>query len=118
MSDTRKAIVTTAQVQAELDTVNEINVKVGLPVVGVEFDKGARGKGFALYSKEGVAVQSFETKEAAYNLFATYVQVADTILTGSNVSLVTHAIEEQIEAALETPAPVKTTRKAAEKVSA
>jgi hypothetical protein len=113
MSDTRKAIVTTASVNDALKSMNDLNVKLGLPIIGTEFDKGARGKGFALYNSKGEAVQSFETKEQAYNLFSTFVEIGTLIITeGANVKLVEAPKEETAEV------PAKTARKAAEKVSA
>lgn len=105
MSDARKAVITTAQVQEALSEMNALRSEIGLPIDGTEFDKGARGKGFAVYSKDGNAVQTFETKEAAYVAFTTFVKVGNIILGASHVKVVK-------------PEPAKTVKKATEQPAA
>lgn len=110
MSD-RKAVITTAQVQSALDDMNNLRREIGLPVTGTVFDKGARGKGFATYvdgSDTAPSVQYFDTKEAAYILFSTFVEVGNTILGASNVQVVKPEPAK---------APAKTASKTAEKPS-
>lgn len=102
MSD-RKAVITTAQVQEALAEMNTLKTEIGLPVLGTEFDKGARGKGFALYNATGSVVQSFDTKEAAFNLFSSFTEIGNVILGASHVKVLK-------------PEPVKATvKKAADK---
>lgn len=110
----RKAVVTTAQVATALEEWKTTRKALGLDVSDVEFDKGFRGKGFALYQGDKI-VETFETKEDAFLKFSTYVEVAKEIMTAPNVTVVEHASEEAINAAV-TP-PVKTTRKTADKAA-
>lgn len=82
MSDTtaRKAIITTAQVQTALDSMVALKSEITgetLPVLS--FDKGARGKGFAVYSTDDSVVHSFDSKEEAYNMFTVWVEVATEV---------------------------------------
>lgn len=84
MSDaTRKAVVTTAQVQAALDNYMVTRGQLaGLKAPETqEFDKGARGKGFATYDADGNVVTSWETKEAALGFYVAWVQVAGEVVT-------------------------------------
>src|SRR6478736_6586710 len=79
---TRKAVVTTAQVQEALNLYTQTLSSVsGLPVEGLEFDKGARGKGFAVYNSKGDVVDTFETKEDAYVKFTNWHTVASQVLS-------------------------------------
>lgn len=82
MSDsTRKAVVTTLQVQAAINRYETVKAELsGLPAVGLTFDKGARGKGFALYDPKDVVVNSFETKEEALLHFTRWVEVAEAVV--------------------------------------
>lgn len=78
---TRKAVVTTAQVQAALNSYTTVLGELsGLPTETLEFDKGARGKGFAVYNKAGDVVDTFETKEDAYVKFTNWVTVAEEVV--------------------------------------
>lgn len=84
MSDTtktRKAVVTTAQVQEAVNdytlTVSEIS---GEERLSLDFDKGFRGKGFAVYGGESV-VATFETKEEALDFYGNWVKVAKDVVT-------------------------------------
>lgn len=73
MSETtaRKAVVTTAQVRDAFASYASALVKVGQEsVASHEFDKGARGRGFAEYDGAGNVVQSFETKDDALNHYS------------------------------------------------
>lgn len=71
MSD-RKAVVTTVQVQDALSKVND-NYKFVLPDwKDTEFDKGARGKGFAEYDQSGSVIRSFDTKEDALKFYTQF----------------------------------------------
>lgn len=97
--NTRKAVITTAQVQEALKDYNDFRSQIGLPVLGTEFDKGARGKGFAVYSPSGEVTNSYETKEEAYVHFTRWVEVGNEILGASHVKVVK-------------PEPVKTAAKA------
>lgn len=107
MSDsTRKAVITTAQVQESLaDFLKVLSEASGKPVETIEFDKGARGKGFATYRADGSVVDTFETKEDAYVKFYNFAEAGRQVL-----SLVAGR-----EVPAETP---KTTRKPAEKPAA
>lgn len=98
---TRKAIITTDQVQAAVNGYETVMEKVtGKPAVGLLFDKGARGKGFALYAPDDSVVETFDSKESAYIKFSTFVQVAEVILNSPMVTV---------------KVPAKTATKAAEK---
>jgi hypothetical protein len=82
MSETtaRKAVVTTAQVQEALNSYKAVTAELGnTHAQSWEFDKGARGKGFAVYSGNDVAM-TFDTKEDALNHFGTYVKVAREVI--------------------------------------
>lgn len=113
MSDaTRKAVVTTAQVQAALTQYTQTLSSVsGLPVEGLEFDKGARGKGFAVYNGQGAVVDTFETKEEAYVKFTNWHTVASQVLS----LIAERALREQAEA---DAAKTAKTTKAPQKVAA
>jgi hypothetical protein len=107
MSETtaRKAVVTTAQVQEALNNYKTVTAELGnTHAQSWEFDKGARGKGFAVYSDNDV-VMPFETKEEALNHFGTYVKVAREVIDMIKV--------QQASAAQEESKPKTTTRKAA-----
>lgn len=81
-TSTRKAVITTAQVQAAVDKYTEtLSTISGETAVKMEFDKGARGKGFAVYNKAGDVVDTFETKEDAYVKFTNWVTVATQVLS-------------------------------------
>lgn len=113
---TRKAVVTTAQVQAAFANYVAALVKIGdNGSVDNEFDKGFRGRGFAEYNIKGEVVRSFDTKEDAltfYSLTANGMWVVLDVLSKTP--------EERPALKAEESAPVKpaTTRKTAEKVSA
>lgn len=110
---TRKAVITTAQVQGALDDMNTLKAEIGLPINGTVFDKGARGKGFAVYTADDRPVETFETKEAAYVKFSTFAEVGNTILGASHVKVV------KPEPAKAEPAKAtKATPKAAENAAA
>lgn len=103
-TSTRKAVVTTAQVQAAINRYETVKAELsGTPAVGLVFDKGARGKGFALYDPKDVVVNTFETKEEALLHFTRWVEVAEEIV-------LLQATAKQTE--------TKTTRKPAEKPAA
>lgn len=106
--NTRKAVITTVQVQEALNDMNALRSEIGLPVDGTEFDKGNRGKGFAVYTDKGVSVESFETKEEAYVKFSQFVEVGNIILGASHVKVVKP----------EAPKTTKTAEKPAEKPAA
>lgn len=98
---TRKAVVTTAQVQAALDDMNILRSEIGLPVGGTVFDKGLRGKGFAVYadgSDTAAAVTSYETKEDALREFSAFVEIGNIILGASNVKVVKPAAPKKVAA--------------------
>lgn len=82
MSDTtRKAVVTTAQVQAAVKEYTTAIAEIsGQDRVEMDFDKGFRGKGFATYDGETV-VKTFDTKEQALDFYATWVKVAGEVVT-------------------------------------
>lgn len=104
----RKAVITTAQVQEALNGYTKVLSELsGLPAETLEFDKGARGKGFAVYNKSGDVVDSFETKEDAYVKFTNWTTVAGDV------------VKIQADRKLrESEAAKKTTSKAAEKPAA
>lgn len=103
-TSTRKAVVTTAQVQAAINRYETVKAELsGTPAVGLVFDKGARGKGFALYDPKDVVVNTFETKEEALLHFTRWVEVAEEIV-------LLQATAKQAE--------TKTTRKPSEKPAA
>ena len=110
---TRKAVVTTAQVQEALNLYTQTLSSVsGLPVEGLEFDKGARGKGFAVYNSKGDVVDTFETKEDAYVKFTNWHTVASQVLS----LIADRAQREQAES--DAAKAAKTARKPAEKLAA
>lgn len=102
---TRKAVVTTAQVQEALNSYKAVKAEIGQNVSSWEFDKGARGKGFAVYSGNDV-VMPFDTKEDALNYFGRYAEVAREVIDALKAKDAT----EQSEAK---PATRKATQKAA-----
>ncbi len=88
---TRKAVVTTAQVQSALDDMNALRAEIGLPVDGKVFDKGLRGKGFAVYvdgSDTAAVVNTYETKEDALREFSAFAEIGNVILGASHVKVV------------------------------
>jgi hypothetical protein len=85
--NTRKAVVTTAQVQEALNAYNDLRGKIGLSVTEKEFDKGARGKGFATYDEKGVQVRVFETKEEALMGYRAWHTVVSEVLTSEQVTV-------------------------------
>ncbi len=105
---TRKAVVTTAMVQ---EALNSYAVSVG-DITGnkpeLEFDKGFRGKGFAVYSGETV-VKSFETKEQARDFYLNWTIVAGEVLT---------LIADRKLAEIQAEKPSETAPKAPRKVAA
>lgn len=106
MSDTaRKAVITTAQVQEALKAYNDFRTEIGRPVLGTEFDKGARGKGFAVYSPTGEVVNYYETKEEAYVYFTRWVEVGNEILGASHVTVTKPDSKKTAKPASETKAP-------------
>lgn len=63
--NTRKAVVTTAEVVVAFDRYKTALSVIGQDITEHEFDKGFRGRGFAQYDSNGGVVENFETKEAA-----------------------------------------------------
>lgn len=106
--NTRKAVVTTAQVQEALSSYLTVRKELGFTVETLEFDKGFRGKGFAVYSGETV-VTSFETKEEAFTHYSRYAEIAAEVLA--------QIVKNQAEHAASKPA-AKTASKAADKPAA
>lgn len=105
----RKAVVTTAQVQEALNSYTKALAELsGADLVTLEFDKGARGKGFAVYNGTGAVVDSFETKEDAFVKFTNWVTIAGQVLT-------IQAERRAREAAESDPAKPTTSRKATAK---
>lgn len=79
---TRKAVITTAQVQEALNAFTKtLSTVSGQPETRMEFDKGARGKGFATYDPSGKVIESYDTKEDAYVKFTNWVTVAEQVLS-------------------------------------
>ncbi len=76
---TRKAVVTTEAVRTALAGYLAVRKELGFEDSALEFDKGPRGKGFAVYNG-AVTVTSFETKEEAFNHYARYAEVAAEVL--------------------------------------
>ncbi len=78
---TRKAVVTTAEVQEGLSLYLATREAIsGAKAEKQEFDKGARGKGFATYDASGAVVKTWETKEEALSFYAGWVEVAKDVL--------------------------------------
>lgn len=102
MSDTtaRKAVVTTAQVQAVLDYVNTMLHKLDNTHVGTEFDQGGRRGGFAEYRADDSTVRMFTTKAEALEFYTAFAAGMEAVLNHGNVSVVEHASEDQINAAI------------------
>jgi hypothetical protein len=80
--NTRKAVVTTAQVQEALKNYNSVRANLaGLETPDAqEFDKGARGKGFATYNADGSVDRPWETKDEALSFYSTWTQVANDVI--------------------------------------
>lgn len=77
---TRKAVVTTNDVQNAVNRYETVRQEIsGVPAQGLLFDKGARGKGFALYNPKDEVVETFGSKEEALNKFVTWVEVATEV---------------------------------------
>lgn len=68
--NTRKAVVTTAQVVEAFDRYKTALQVIGTDITGHEFDKGFRGRGFAQYDSNGGVVETFETKNDALDTYA------------------------------------------------
>jgi hypothetical protein len=117
--NTRKAVVTTAQVQAALAEYLKIRKENGVDDGALEFDKGFRGKGFATY-KGNEVVASFETKEEAFLHYSKWVEVAKEILAMVEGNKTAEDGAAKLIAASDTPEtkPTTTRRKPAEKVAA
>lgn len=79
----RKAVVTTAEVQEALSEYLRVRAELSgtEQSEALEFDKGARGKGFATYDSSGTAVKTWETKEEAREFYATWTRVASEVLS-------------------------------------
>lgn len=104
MSDAaRKAVITTAQVQAALQAVNDNYRTIHPEWKNTEFDKGARGKGFAEYAQDGTVVRTFETKEDAYVHYSTFAEGMKAVMV--------YLPKPESEATADKP---KTTRKPAQ----
>lgn len=87
MSDTettRKAVVTTEAVREALTSYLAVRKEIGFEDGKYEFDKGARGKGFAVYDETGVVKVVFETKENALTFFTRWTEVAQEVLSKVN----------------------------------
>lgn len=84
MSDvkTRKAVVTTAQVQAAIEEYRTVRSELsGAESVAVEFDKGNRGgKAFAVWNGNTM-VQEFDTKDEALSFYQNWTFVAKEVVT-------------------------------------
>lgn len=66
----RKAVVTTEQVRAAFASYVLANVRNGDNTIqDNEFDKGARGRGFAEYTGKGIVVRNFDTKDEALTYY-------------------------------------------------
>ncbi len=79
---TRKAVVTTAEVQTAVNNYTATRATLtGKDAEVLEFDKGARGKGFATYDAAGAVVANWETKEDALSFYGTWVKVATEVLS-------------------------------------
>jgi hypothetical protein len=65
----------------------------------MEFDKGARGKGFATYDPSGNVIEQYDTKEDAYVKFTNWVTVAEQVL-----SLIAARPVEQVKETAKKPA--------------
>ncbi len=84
MSETkaRKAVVTTAEVQNAVNNYTATRATLtGQDAESLEFDKGARGKGFATYDASGAVVASWETQEDALSFYGTWVKGATEVLS-------------------------------------
>lgn len=97
--NTRKAVVTTAQVQEAFSRYQAAHRVVGTDLSGHEFDKGARGKGFAEYDGAGNVVRSFESKEDALTLYSLTAEGMWLVINAANLE--GHATEQQINEAIE-----------------
>lgn len=116
--NTRKAVITTEQVREALAEYLKIRKDNGVNDGPLEFDKGARGKGFATYKGNDV-VSSFETKEDAFTHYSKWVEVAKEVISMvAGKEKAESGLSKLIETTDKAEAPKTTTRKAAEKASA
>lgn len=116
--NTRKAVVTTTQVQLALNNYTEVRSELsGNGRETLEFDKGGRGmKPFATYNGNDVVAQ-WDTKEQARDFYASWVAVAGEIVTMQADNK--HASESDINKAIsDGEKSVKATPKAASKTAA
>lgn len=102
--NTRKAVVTTAQVQAAFDRYKAAHKVIGTDLDGSEFDKGARGKGFAEYDAQGAVSRSFDSKEDALTHYG---------LVATGMWTVIHAAKLENQESETTDKPAKRTAKSA-----
>lgn len=94
MSDnTRKAVVTLAQVQEAFASYREIRGLMGDSLTGHTFDRGARGKGFAQYDATDSLVRTFDTKEEALTFYGRYAEIAREVMAAFNINQAESATE-------------------------
>lgn len=94
MSDnTRKAVVTLAQVQEAFASYREIRGLMGDSLTGHTFDRGMRGKGFAQYDATDSLVRTFDTKEEALTFYGRYAEIAREVMAAFNINQAESATE-------------------------
>jgi hypothetical protein len=96
--NTRKAVVTIAQVSEAFADYAEIRKFIGQPVAAHSFDKGPRGKGFAQYDGNDSVVRLFDSKEDALTFYGRYVEVAREVMAALGREVPVNAPEATSEA--------------------
>ena len=96
--NTRKAVVTLAQVAEAFASYVKVKGIIGDSLAGHTFDRGNRGKGFAQYDSTDRAVRTFETKEDALTFYSRYVEVATEVGTALGHDMTGEAAGSDAEA--------------------
>lgn len=108
----RKAVVTTAEVQAVLRAVNE-NYRQFVPDYPMtEFDRGGRHGGFAEYGVNDTIVRTFTTKDEALSFYTAFLEGMNAVIGAGVVKAQTESESTEAEKA------TTSRRKAPEKASA
>lgn len=78
--NTRKAVVTLAQVGEAFAAYLAVKADMGQPITGHTFDRGNRGRGFAEYDSNDSTVRTFDTKEEAHTFYGRYSEIAREVM--------------------------------------
>ena len=108
---TRKAVVTTAQVQEAFASYVLAHVRNGDDTKNSnEFDKGLRGRGFAEYTGNGLVVRTFDTKEDALTYYSLLAEGMWKVLDRVAETELSKATADAVQAVTENTAAKSTRR--------